>query len=321
MPAAGLRVAILDVDPQGSLGQWFERRERRLRRRRQAGLVLRTASGWGAKREARLLAREVDLVVIDMPPRSDLESRNAIEAADLVAVPVQPTPVDLWATEATLALIEKGGPPALLVVNRAPVRAIAAPTLAALAALAAPVAESRLGNRVAFGASMGNGSTVMENDPGSKAAAEDRGARRGAEPLPRRRNQGPRSAMIDDPSVPDRVDALEIRAAHNERSLDELNEVVLAQWKEIERLTRLLRRLEDQLAEAEARSGRPAAPGAAAAALLNGDQPWLRCTTRAARRCIRCWSRPRSTASGASAIQRPMPMAISWRGSARRCPA
>lgn len=169
--AARMRVAILDIDPQGSLGQWFERRERRLGEGA-TGLVLRTASGWGAKREARLLAREFDLVLIDMPPRSDLEARNAIESADLVAVPVQPTPVDLWATEATLELVEKGGPPAVLVVNRAPVRAIAGATLAALDALPAPVAEGRLGNRVAFGATMGSGSTVTEAYPGSKAASE-----------------------------------------------------------------------------------------------------------------------------------------------------
>ena len=62
--------------------------------------------------------------------------------------------------------------------------------------------------------------------------------------------------MSEDPSVPDRVDALEIRAAHHERSLDELNEVVLAQWREIDRLTRLVLRLEDRLAEAEARAPR-----------------------------------------------------------------
>lgn len=66
--------------------------------------------------------------------------------------------------------------------------------------------------------------------------------------------------MTDDPSVPDRVDALEIRTAHHERSIEELNEVVLAQWREIDRLTRLVQRLEDQLAEAEARSARPALP-------------------------------------------------------------
>ncbi len=173
LSTSGARIAILDVDPQGSLGQWYERRERRLGEGA-TGLILRTASGWGAKREARLLARDHDLVVIDMPPRSDLEARNAIEAADLVAVPIQPTPVDLWATEATLELVEKGGPPAILIVNRAPARAIAEATLAEIGRLGAPVAISRLGNRVAFGATMGSGGSVLEAFPQSKAAEEVR---------------------------------------------------------------------------------------------------------------------------------------------------
>lgn len=169
----GARVAVLDVDPQGSLGQWFERRENRLGEGR-TGLSMRTASGWGAKREARLLARDHDLVIIDMPPRSDLEARNVVEAADLVVVPVQPTPVDLWATEATLELVERGGPPAVLVVNRAPARLLPAATLAALAALPAPLAAVQIVNRVAYGAIMGQGGTVLESLPSGKAAAEIR---------------------------------------------------------------------------------------------------------------------------------------------------
>lgn len=168
----GRRVAILDVDPQGSLGQWFEIRERRLGEDG-AGLTMRTASGWGAKREARLLTRDHDLVLIDMPPRSDLEARNVIESADLVAVPVQPTPVDLWATQATLELVEKGGPNAVLVINRAPPRAqTTGQMLEKLAEIGLDALSARIGNRVAFGSTMGIGSTVMETYPGSKAALE-----------------------------------------------------------------------------------------------------------------------------------------------------
>src|SRR5262245_24120969 len=100
---AGKSVGVLDVDPQGSLGEWFERRERALGED-DAGLVFRTASGWGARREAKQLARDFDIVVVDTPPKSDLEMRPAIEMADLVAVPVQPTPVDLWATAPTLQM-------------------------------------------------------------------------------------------------------------------------------------------------------------------------------------------------------------------------
>lgn len=170
----GLTVALLDVDPQGSLGQWFERREERMGEGG-TGLTFRTASGWGAKREARSLARDHDLVLVDTPPKSDIEARHAIESADLVAVPVQPTAVDLWATGATLEMIERGGPPAVLVINRVPPRGTAtASVVEAIGGLNAPLAASRLGNRVAFPASMGAGSTVTEDGAGGKAAEEVR---------------------------------------------------------------------------------------------------------------------------------------------------
>ncbi|MBS7541587.1 ParA family partition ATPase [Ancylobacter oerskovii] len=168
----GARVALLDCDPQGSLGEWFEAREASLGEEA-TGLDFRTASGWGARREARSLARDYEIIVIDTPPKSDIESRPAIEAASLVAVPVQPTPVDLWATQATLDMIAKEGTPSLLVINRAlPRVALTQEIGEALRALGHPAAQTRLGNRVAFAASMGAGLTVQEVAPGSKGALE-----------------------------------------------------------------------------------------------------------------------------------------------------
>jgi chromosome partitioning protein len=167
----GRSVALLDVDPQGSLGEWFERREARLGDG--VGLAFRTASGWGARREARSLARDHQLVVIDTPPKSDLEAKPAIEAADLVIVPVQPTPVDLWASVATLKMLERGDAAAMLLLNRVPARAgLTAEVAAGMAELGPAVAKARLGNRIAFAASMGEGRTAMEAAAGSPAAAE-----------------------------------------------------------------------------------------------------------------------------------------------------
>ena len=44
-----------------------------------------------------------------------------------------------------------------------------------------------------------------------------------------------------------RMDALEIRAAHQEQTIAELNEVINAQWKRIENLEIQIRRLHDEL--------------------------------------------------------------------------
>lgn len=177
LAVAGLEsgsVALLDVDPQGSLGEWLERREQRLGEEG-SNLGFRTASGWGARRESRALARDYDLVIVDTPPHADREARTAIELASLVVVPVQPTPADLWATQATLELAASERTPALIALNRVPPRArLTGEIVEALRKLDARIAEARIGNRIAFAEAFAIGSTAIESATSSPAAAEAR---------------------------------------------------------------------------------------------------------------------------------------------------
>jgi SlyX protein len=55
--------------------------------------------------------------------------------------------------------------------------------------------------------------------------------------------------MDDTAAVMARIDALETRLAHQDLMLEELNSTITTQWKEIERLTRLIGRLDDQMQE------------------------------------------------------------------------
>lgn len=59
-----------------------------------------------------------------------------------------------------------------------------------------------------------------------------------------------------------RIDALEMRATEQERTIEDLNAAILAQWKEIEGLNRQIARLEAQLREIEAHTppGEPEPP-------------------------------------------------------------
>lgn len=166
----GLAVALLDADPQGSLSYWIRQREANLE---ESGLTALTVEGGGLAREAARLKRAHDLVLIDSPPHTEDTPQAAIAAADLVLVPVQPSPMDLWATRPTLVLAAAARRPALLVLNRMPPRGKLAAEIAALVeSFKVPVAEARLGSRTAFAAALAGGLAVAESQPRGAAARE-----------------------------------------------------------------------------------------------------------------------------------------------------
>jgi chromosome partitioning protein len=112
-------------------------------------------------------------VLIDSPPHAETEARVAVRAGRLVLVPVQPSPIDLWATKPTLALARAEKVPALLVLNRVPARAnLTGMLLAAFTALDTPVADTQIGNRVALAAAINEGQGIVEFEPSSTAAHE-----------------------------------------------------------------------------------------------------------------------------------------------------
>ena len=52
-----------------------------------------------------------------------------------------------------------------------------------------------------------------------------------------------------------RLDALEIRIVHQDEVIEDLNKTIIAQWKEIDRLTREIVMLTDRMASAEQSMG------------------------------------------------------------------
>ena len=98
---SGVRVSVLDIDPQGSLAAWVELRRARLGSNA-VGFDFAALPGWRAASWIEDQVRRTDLVVIDNPPHAETEAQIAVRAAGLVIIPAQPSPLDLWATEATL---------------------------------------------------------------------------------------------------------------------------------------------------------------------------------------------------------------------------
>jgi chromosome partitioning protein len=171
----GSRVTVIDADPQGSALDWSEQRAKEGRPRLFGVLGLARDT---LHREAPEIARGVDHVVIDGPPRIAGLMRSALLASDLVLVPAQPSPFDGWASGEMLNLIREARifRPELVarfVLNRCAARTIIArETGDALAEHDPPLLAARIGQRVAFADAARTGQLVFEVDSGRAAAHE-----------------------------------------------------------------------------------------------------------------------------------------------------
>jgi SlyX protein len=66
--------------------------------------------------------------------------------------------------------------------------------------------------------------------------------------------------MTDHEALSARIDGLEIRIAYQDEIIEDLNQTIVAQWKQIDLLTRQIANLIDRVQEAEHKAGGPSAP-------------------------------------------------------------
>ena len=168
----GARVLLIDADPQGSALDWAAARE---------GEPLFSVVGLPratVHKEIAQIGHGYDYIIIDGPPRVTDLARSAIMAADVVLIPVQPSPYDIWAADEVVKLVEearvfKENIKSAFVVNRKISNtAIGRDVGEALATYPAPCLTAFVTQRVVFAEAAAQGKSVYEVDEKGPAAAE-----------------------------------------------------------------------------------------------------------------------------------------------------
>src|SRR3954470_11984161 len=98
----GMKVLLIDADPQHSAVDWTAARDGANLPSLFTTVAMPAAT---IHREIDKLAEPYDVVVIDGPPRVTDLARSAIMASDLVLIPVQPSPYDVWASAEGVSLV------------------------------------------------------------------------------------------------------------------------------------------------------------------------------------------------------------------------
>jgi chromosome partitioning protein len=169
----GHSVLLVDADPQGSARDWAAARQDK------PPFNVIALDRPTLHRDLPSISKDYDFTVIDGPPRVTELARSVIAAADVVLIPVQPSPYDVWAAQEVIALIReasvfKENLISVFAINRKITNtAIGRDVTEAIAELGFPVLKTAIAQRVAYAESAATGQTVLEGDRPSKSAIKE----------------------------------------------------------------------------------------------------------------------------------------------------
>lgn len=97
---AGYSVLLVDADAQGSTRDWHQANDGKL-------LEVIGFDRPTIDKDLRQFIRRYDIIIVDGAPRLSEMSIRIIRCSDIVLIPVQPSPYDVWAAATTVSLIRQ----------------------------------------------------------------------------------------------------------------------------------------------------------------------------------------------------------------------
>lgn len=171
----GEDVILVDSDPQGSARDWRAATD-------QDTVLVVGMDRPTLDKDIKMLSNHgKKWVIIDGAPRSEQMTISAIKAADVVIIPVQPSPYDIWAAEDLVSIVRSrqeitnGRPKAAFLISRAIKRTeLGKEVVAALEGFDMPVLKAKTTQLITYPKSASVGLTPMDTEPDGNAAREIR---------------------------------------------------------------------------------------------------------------------------------------------------
>lgn len=176
---SGKETALVDSDPQGSARDW---RAAAIEAGNDNNVFVAGLDRPTLDKDVPKMAKQYDWTFIDGAARDTLLTTQAIAAADVVLIPVRPSPYDCWAIADLVGIVKQrqaianGQPKAALVISAAIVGTkIDGEARKALLDYELPIFESCTHNRVIYAKAAADGRSVIEAEPKGPAAEEIKG--------------------------------------------------------------------------------------------------------------------------------------------------
>lgn len=163
---AGVNAAVIDTDPQASLSDWWNVREKN-----DLPFVLSTVAELPEK-ITQLRDEGIEMLFIDTPPAVTDVIRDVVNLSDIIIIPTKPSPLDVRAVSKTVDIVDSCNKPMMFVVSIAKKNARITSETAVLLSQFGTVAPVQIGDRTEYASCMIDGRTVMEVYPNGNSAEE-----------------------------------------------------------------------------------------------------------------------------------------------------
>jgi len=164
---SGMRVILIDMDPQKTLENWWNKRED------ENPFLIDVMANDLRTTISNLETNNLDLCIVDTPGDASLNAVVGIEVADLILIPTKPTAPDLTAIGRTISMVEDNNKKFCFVITQGINRAKSTLQAASVLSQFGALAPSVISNRISYANAMGQGDSAVLLDKSAEREIQE----------------------------------------------------------------------------------------------------------------------------------------------------